>query len=317
MYQIITDIADFQPSWLEQHPEVSQASSIVVLSNGNEYYDGIMSPDRFTDIDRQVRTQNLKITTSMPLIYGVDGADPPSVEMLALKALNQGRDVLYLAVNSTISGTYGAVNQLFEELSEQYPDRKLICLDSECASTGLFMLIRDLVGTGITDVEEAANYAKTQRRNIAHVFSWSDLDYIGKSGKVPTAKRLIGKVLHIVPMGSCEYEPDGTRYLTVVCSRLRGEKRLATAVAKFVKATITSKIGEITVSHGNAPAFAVRVVEAIREELPEARILFGTDWRVGLTIQAHGGPTSLHINYHRKPENNSIASTKEILESII
>jgi predicted TIM-barrel fold metal-dependent hydrolase len=103
----------------------------------------------------------------------------------------------------------------------------------------------------------------------------------------------------------------------VVCSRLRGEKRLAVAVAKFIKATITSKIGEITVSHGNAPSFVIKVVEAIREELPEARIYFGTDWRVGLTIQAHGGPTSLHINYHRKPETNSLASTKEILDSII
>lgn len=318
MYQIITDIADLQPSWLKQHPEVSLASSIVVLSNGKEFYDGLMSPDQFMDIDREVKAQNLKITTSMPVIYGEDGADPPTVEMLTLAAIEKNLDVLYLAVNSTISGTYGAVSQLFNELSEDYPERKLICVDSECASTGLFMLIRDLVATGITDIEEAAEYVRMQRRCIAHVFSWSDLDYIGKSGKVPTVKRIIGKVLHIIPIGSCEYEGDeDARRLTVVCSRLRGEKRLAIAVAKFVKETITSKLGEITVSHGNDPSFVIKVVEAIRDELPEAKILFGTDWRVGLTIQAHGGPTSLHINYHRKAETNSLANTKEILEGII
>ena len=316
MFQIITDIADLQPEWLNKHPEVSLASSIVVLSNGKEFYDGITPPDQFIEIDKEVREQNLRITTSMPAIYG-EGADPPTVEELTRCALEKDLDVLYLAVNSTISGTYGAVSQLFEELSEEYPERKLICLDSECASTGLAMLIRDLTATSITDIEEAAAYVKMQRKNIAHVFSWSDLDYITKSGKVPAVKRLISKVLHIVPIGSCEYDEENVRHLTVVCSRLRGEKRLAVAVAKFIKATITSKIGEITVSHGNAPSFVIKVVEAIREELPEARILFGTDWRVGLTIQAHGGPTSLHINYHRKPETNSLASTKEILDSII
>ena len=172
MFQIITDIADLQPEYLKEHPEIAIASPVVLATKGNdthEFFESLVSPDGFMEIDEYFR-KGYTVSSSMPVTRG-EGNIPPSVEEIARKALDQGKDILYLAVNSTISGAYTAVSPLFDELGEEYPDRKLICMDSECASTGLNMLIRDLIDTGITDITEAEKYVIENRAQIGHIFS--------------------------------------------------------------------------------------------------------------------------------------------------
>lgn len=317
MYQIITDIADLRPEWLREHPEVSVASSIVLAAGEGkhlQFYDSVEPPESFLKIDKLFR-DGYSISSSMPVLRGA-GLTPPSVEELATAALDKGRDVLYLAVNSTISGTYGAVSPLFKELEELYPDRKLICIDSECASTGLNMLVKDLAASGITDAVQARDYCLLHRSEIAHLFSWQELDYIFKSGKVVGILALLGRLLHFKPFCSCEYDEHNVRHLTTVGVKLRSEQKLAEKAARFIKATITDECGVITINYANSPDFAKRFEKEIRRELPSAQILCGPDYRVGITIQAHGGPTSIHINYHRKREGNTLAESKKLFGSL-
>ena len=353
-FQIITDIADLQKNWLNEHPEVVVAPAMVLVESTRRvtetYYDGVEEPEKFLEVDRLVQSEGRSVTSSQPAIYGF-GLFPASVEELTTSAISEGKDVLYLAVNSTISGAYNTVEPLFRQIAANNPERKLICLDSECASTGLNMLIRDLVAQGFENIDEAVAFVKRQRSRIAHLFSWDDLDYISRSGKVPAVAAVIGKMLKIKPLGSCEYEPvqeepsnftladvssadleqfglsyidlnrpgrnKGTRKLTLVGARIRGRKKFNQLVAQFVAATIDDPTGVITISHGNIPEWAESLAVAIQRLLPNAQVLYGEDWRVGMVIQAHGGPGSIHINYHRKETGNTLKESQELYRQLV
>ena len=55
--------------------------------------------------------------------------------------LKEGKDILYIAFSSGLSGTYNSVRIAAEELQEEYPKRKLIVIDSLCACLGEVLLV--------------------------------------------------------------------------------------------------------------------------------------------------------------------------------
>ena len=59
------------------------------------------------------------------------------------KALMAGEDVLYLCFSSGLSGTLQSARLCAQELREDYPDRKVVVMDTLCASVGEAMLVRE------------------------------------------------------------------------------------------------------------------------------------------------------------------------------
>ena len=56
------------------------------------------------------------------------------------KMLAEGNDILHLALSSGISGTVNSARLAAEELCKKYPERKLIVIDTLCASSGYGLL---------------------------------------------------------------------------------------------------------------------------------------------------------------------------------
>ena len=54
--------------------------------------------------------------------------------------LDEGKDVLYLACSSALSGSYNASLDAVEKLSAQYPQSEIICIDSLTSCYGLGLL---------------------------------------------------------------------------------------------------------------------------------------------------------------------------------
>lgn len=50
--------------------------------------------------------------------------------------LEHGKDVLYLGFSSGLSSTYSASEIAAQELRERYPERKVLTVDTLCASMG-------------------------------------------------------------------------------------------------------------------------------------------------------------------------------------
>ena len=84
------------------------------------------------------------------------------------KFLTQGKDVLHVTLSSGISGTYGSACAARDQLAEKYPDRKIVIVDSLCASAGYGLLmdrLADLRDTGM-GIDELAAWAEEHRFSI-------------------------------------------------------------------------------------------------------------------------------------------------------
>ena len=118
------------------------------------------------------------ITTSLPNM-----ADS---EKTLRGILDQGNDVLFLSFPAVLSGTFQSTELLMKQLAGQYPDRKLIAVDTLCASAGQGLLVMEacrLQEEGAT-IEEAAQYVRDNRDNVAHLVTVDDLMYLFRGGRL-------------------------------------------------------------------------------------------------------------------------------------
>jgi DegV family protein with EDD domain len=311
-FQILTDgLCDLPDFWVAEHPQVTVVDTPITVSKGTEskILRGL-KPTDFPQVAAYV-DKGYSAQTSCPSIYMSDD-DPeafPPVERVTRGFLDQGKDVIYIAMSGTLSSAYDHVSALYREIAPEYPDRSVICIDSQCMSTGLGMLIMDVLDycaeNDVKKPEELIPFIEGSRAGIAHIFSWSEFSYVRKSGRVPLLPAFLGTALHFQPFCSNEYDDraDGQRYLVPVKSTVRGKEKFAKLTAAFAKKTIIDPKGTFIVAHGHVQEFADLVVKRIQQALPEATIISGPEWRVSAGIQVHGGPTSIHINYHRAQPN--------------
>lgn len=325
-FQILTDgLCDLPDALAEEYKNVTIIDTPITVSSGEESI--IMrglKPQDFGQVAAYV-DKGYSAHTSCPCIYM--GDDEPedlqyeSVERITRRYLDQGKDVIYVVMSGSLSSTFGHVTGLYRELSAEYPDRTVICVDSHCMSTGLAMLIMDIIDyckqENITDVKDLVPFIEKSRAGIAHIFSWSEFSFIRKSGRVGLLPAFLGSALHFQPFCSNEYDEkhDGARVLLPVKSSVRGKEKFARLVAAFAKETIVDPRGTIIVAHGDVQEFADTIAARIKKALPEARVLYGPEWRVSAGIQVHGGPTSVHINFHRH-QPNDFKSTSEIVKRL-
>ena len=67
--------------------------------------------------------------------------NPENARLMMEPYLKQGLDILHIAFSSGLSGTYNSTRIAAEELAEEYPDRKIMVIDSLAASLGQGLLI--------------------------------------------------------------------------------------------------------------------------------------------------------------------------------
>lgn len=324
-FQILTDgLCDLPDFWLADHPQITVVDTPITVSKGEEsvVLRGL-KPTDFPQVAAYV-DKGYSAHTSCPTIYmGDDDGSPdiqkfPSVERITRNILDQGKDVIYIVMSGTLSSTYDHVAALYREIAPEYPDRSVICIDSHCMSTGLSLLLMDVIDyctkNNIEKPEELIPFIEANRAGIAHIFSWSEFSYVRKSGRVPLLPAFLGTALHFQPFCSNEYDDkhNGDRLLLPVKSTVRGKEKFAKLTAAFAKETITDPKSTIIVAHGNVQEFADTIAARIKQALPEANVLYGPEWRVSAGIQVNGGPTSVHINYHRHQPNNYTSTCEQV-----
>ena len=85
--------------------------------------------------------------------------------------VKEGKDVLHLAFSSALSGTCNSMRIAAEELKEEYPDRKIIVIDTLCACLGeglLLYYVLKLKEEGRT-IEEVEAWVEENKLHICHL----------------------------------------------------------------------------------------------------------------------------------------------------
>ena len=178
-------------------------------------------------------------------------------------ALDAGRDVLYIGMSGGISGTANAALMAKQELDEEYPDRKIIVIDTLAASLGegLFVIkaaeqLRD--GAALDTIEEDI---RAQVPSMCQSFTVDDLKYLKKTGRVSGAAAIIGNVLSIHPILIGDYEGK-----IVVKSKVRGMKRTLDALAERYAELVLNKAETIGIAHADNEEGKAYLVQRLRDK---------------------------------------------------
>ncbi len=211
------------------------------------------------------------------------------------QTLSEGSDILYLGFSSGLSTTYQQGRLAAEELAEVYPDRKIVAIDTLCASAGQGLLVKlvvDKKNLGAS-LEEAADYARYLIPKLAHWFTVEDLVYLKRGGRVSPAVALLGGMLNIKPVMHMDNEGHLIKVGTI-----RGRKASLKALAdKLIETADDVAGGTFFISHGDCEEDAKLLCDMIREKGGNQVEVITN---VGTVIGAHSGPGTMALFFVAK-----------------
>lgn len=204
--------------------------------------------------------------------------------------LAEGKDILYLGFSSGLSATYVAGRNAALELKEEYPDRKIMTVDTLAASLGQGLLVTHVAkkkAEGAT-IEEAYAFAMDNRLKLCHWFTVDDLFFLKRGGRVSAATAVLGTMLSIKPF----MHVDNEGHLINV-SKVRGRRASIDAMFDKIAETAIAPEGQLYyICHGDCIEDAEYLADKIRAAYPAAEVMIGY---TGTVIGAHSGPGTLAL----------------------
>lgn len=199
--------------------------------------------------------------------------------------LKEGKDILHLAFSSGLSGTCNSMRLAAGELKEEYPDAKIIVVDTLCACMGEALLLYYVLkqkAEGKT-IEEAAEWAEANKLHVCHNVTVDDLFHLHRGGRLSKASAVLGSMVKIKPI--IHMDDKGTLQ---VLGKERGRKKSLNKIVEMAVERAEGWDNEIImVTHGDCIEDAEYVADLIREKMGVDNILISN---IGTVIGSHTGP---------------------------
>lgn len=259
-----------------------QIISLLVRAKGKEYYSYVKG--KKTDIKMfydMMRNGVMLETTQLDMHTCREYFEP---------ILKQGKDLLYLAFSSGLSGTYNVACMVAKELQEEYPDRKIYVVDSLSASMGQGLLLylaaqKRLAGM---EIDQLRDWLAAERLRLCHWFTVDDLNHLKRGGRVSAATALVGSMLGIKPILHVD---DEGKLINV--GKARGRVKSLDALVDHMAETAIDPAGQtVFISHGDALEDAKYVEQQVRQRLKVKDIFINY---IDPVIGAHSGPGTIAL----------------------
>ncbi len=223
---------------------------------------------------------------SMPTTYQVTAE---TAEWRMEPFLAAGKDVFVLAFSSGLSGTADSFFVAQRRMSKKYPKRKIVVIDSLCASMGQGLLLDYLIKKADTgaEIEETAEYIENLKQKICHHFTVDSLFHLKRGGRISGATAVIGSILKIKPVMYVD-----ERGKLVVRNKIMGRKKALNTLVDELTESMDGQDGPIFISHGDCIQDVEDVQGLIKERFPNAEITVNY---IGPVIGSHSGAGTLAL----------------------
>ena len=271
-FKIITDSACDLSAEMIAQLELGIACLSVEL-DGKAYAEGEMTPKELYD---HLRNGKLPKTSAV---------NPDGWAAAIRPALEQGRDVLVVAFSSGLSATYQNAVIAAEELREEFPQRKLIVIDSLCAAIGLGLLVHSaakLRDQG-KSIEETAAWLEAHKLNVCHWVTVEDLMHLKRGGRVSATTAVVGTMLNIKPI--IRVDNDGKLETTAKC---RGRKAALNHLLDRMAEQYDPELSDtVFIGHGDCAEDAEYLAKAVKERFGVKNVCINY---IGAVVGTHTGP---------------------------
>ena len=177
-------------------------------------------------------------------------------------ALAAGDDVLFLGISGGVSGTCWGVGLIAQELTAEYPGRRVQVLDTRGASLGegLVVLEAAQMAQQGADMDTIIARAETLCGKMRQHFMVDDLKFLRKGGRLSVAAALAGTLLQIKPI--LQGDENGK---IVVRTKERGRKKAMDTLVALYNELVEDKSAPVGLSHAAAPAEALHLTTLLRQ----------------------------------------------------
>lgn len=281
----------------------------------------------FTDtsanlLNRQIRDYDLRI---IPFSYFIDGQERTCLDTDAFNGdayysmlkgsvkvtttqiipetyaeyfkpvLESGSDIIFVSMSSGISGSCQSALVAANDLSEQFPDRRIEVIDTLGASLGegLVALHAARLRDAGVPTSEAAEQLRAMSERMFNVFTVDNLLYLRRGGRLSNLSAIVGTVLNIKPIlkGSSEGK-------IVSFGKVRGRKASIEALATLYDQQVSGPENQtVGIAHAGCIKDAEYLISLLNRNHPPKEILL-VDYEP--VTGSHVGPGALALFFESR-----------------
>lgn len=206
------------------------------------------------------------------------------------KQVTSGYDVLHIGFSSALSSSYSNAAVSAREIMEEYPDSKIVVIDSLAASMGQGLLVykaMQLKNQGKT-IDEVAEWVESNKNHIVHQFTVDNLFHLHRGGRVSKTAAIVGTIINVKPV--LHVSDDGR---LIPLSNVHGRKKALITLVNNMEKQVQGYDNDIVfISHGDCIEDAQFVANLIKERLGIQNFLINY---VSPTIGTHSGPGTVAL----------------------
>lgn len=273
----VNSTCDLPKAWLEERNVPVVPLKYTIEDQTYVDMEGLSSKEFFA----KLRDGKMAVTSQV---------NPDQAREMLEPILKEGKDILHLAFSSGLSGTYNSMRLAAEELSEEYPERKIMILDTKCACMGegvllYYVLKKKEEGASL---EELYTYADELKEHVGHYVTVDDLNHLYRGGRLSKTSAVLGSMIKIKPIIVVNEEGK----LEVVAKERGRKKSMNTIVDMAVERTGDYKNEIVMITHGDCLEEAEYLAGIVREKMGVENILINN---IGTVIGGHTGPGVLAV----------------------
>ncbi len=282
-FKILTDTCANLPYELVEEFDIDMCS-LLFLSEGKTYYS--YKEGESVDLNQFYAMMRDK------QVFTTSQINPGDFKDFFGKYLSKGEDILYLGFSSGLSGMFQSASIARDELTEEYPDRKIIIVDTLCAALGQGVIVAyaaQLRDEG-KSIEEIAQWVEDNKLRLCHWFTVDDLMFLHRGGRVSATSAIAGTIIGVKPV----MHVDDAGTLKVV-DKVRGRKQsIKRLIEELEKGIVNPQEQIVGISHGDCAEEAEYIKNAIMEKFSFKQVIVNC---LDPVIGSHSGPGTLALFY--------------------
>lgn len=203
-------------------------------------------------------------------------------------------DLLHVAFDSALSNSVYNAYCAAEEMRKEFPNRRIVVLDSKCGCLGYGILVdtlADMRDNGAS-FDELYGYARDNRYRVHHQFFSTTLSYYRRSGRVSGPAATIGSILHVCPLLRLNREGKIIAY-----AKTMGVTKAIAKTLEEVAAHVENGVnynGRMWIAHSDCVDTANKVAESLKTQYPNADVRL---FEIGPVIGTHCGAGTVAVYF--------------------
>ena len=217
--------------------------------------------------------------------------------------LSMGKDVIYIACSSALSSSVKTAYVVRDELRTEFPDRKVIIVDSLISgmAQGLLAIECAKMRDQGKSLDEVETWIEDHKMFYNQCSTTETLSYLKEAGRVTASSAFFGNLFAVKPIIISD-----TKGQNLAIRKVKGRKSSFTEIADQIsKYIVQPEKQTIWVGHADSPDDAEALAAEIKAKIPDTTV---KTYVIGPIVGVSVGPGTLICNYRGKHKNEQLES---------